>query len=103
MSGEVVSAAESEISDIEEPENAASEVSEVSGISEAQGQPSPIEQTEQSAIYLPAETDEVAVRPTQEPLPKNIPTRFLSNSSWGRCFLPAVRRVTAPNRPRSTM
>lgn len=78
MSGEVVSAAESEISDASEPENDLSDVSEVSGISEAQGQPSPIEQTEQSAIYLPAETDEVAAPPdTRTPAEKYTDTLSL--------------------------
>lgn len=63
VSGEIISSVESEISDIEEPESAASEVSEVSGISEAQGQPSPIEQAEDGDLSLPQNGQETAALP----------------------------------------
>lgn len=78
MSGEVVSAAESEISDAVEPENDLSDVSEASGISEVESRPPFVEQAEQSDIFLPAEPDEVAAPPdTRTPAEKYTDTLSL--------------------------
>ncbi len=63
MSGEVVSAAESEMSDAAEPENDLSEDSEVSELSDVESQPAFLEQTEQSDISFTPETDEIAAPP----------------------------------------